>query len=549
MKKSGKAAFLLLGLSVFLAACGAETASWDNTAARESTQAQMKEEETQREQKETDSGQVETEKGLPTEENSLEDSALLQVQIRDVYIHEMDENYNYPVTVRYQRILPGEEDSARYPKLAEALQSYGAEKSRAAEDTYQELWASAEEMRQAQQEEAAIPELTSETDTDIYRADSRVLSLLEHYTDYWGGAHGYYASYGTNFDVMTGKKLKLADVVTDMETFGEKVFTRLEEQYPDLGFSEKRDYILELITSDENLSWVLGNEGITLYFNPYEIAAYADGMQVVSMGFSQYPELFKEQYLAAGDSWVLPMDLFADYWVDVDQDGTPNQINVFTEMDEYATINTWKIQVDSGVTAFETYALSTIPYIIKQKGRCYLYLFNTVENDYTFLQVFDLSYGVPRMLESVNAGLYMLEYNWEEGYNIEAALTDPDNLLLGSRIDCLSTMSGYRSYYVADNGMPVGRDPWFTLRPETPTLTLLKELEFIIVSEDGKELSKKTLEAGSTCKIFRTDNESFCDFMLESGEIGRVRVELSEWPYQVNGESADTVFDGMMYAG
>ena len=50
---------------------------------------------------------------------------------------------------------------------------------------------------------------------------------------------------------------------------------------------------------DGTANWIATKDGVTIWYNPGDIAAYAAGSITVSVNVSDYPELFVEQYIGA----------------------------------------------------------------------------------------------------------------------------------------------------------------------------------------------------------------------------------------------------------
>ena len=67
------------------------------------------------------------------------------------------------------------------------------------------------------------------------RIDDQVVSLLENEDYYTGGAHGMFCREGINFDAKSGKRLNLAEILSDYEGFQavatEKIIDYLKKNY------------------------------------------------------------------------------------------------------------------------------------------------------------------------------------------------------------------------------------------------------------------------------------------------------------------------------
>ncbi len=63
----------------------------------------------------------------------------------------------------------------------------------------------------------------------VYRIDDRIASFCTIYNDYEGGAHGFYAFDGATFDVESGKKMQLEDILSDAEGFYDKAVSYITQ--------------------------------------------------------------------------------------------------------------------------------------------------------------------------------------------------------------------------------------------------------------------------------------------------------------------------------
>ena len=190
------------------------------------------------------------------------------------------------------------ETAKQYPALQRALvqaakdETAHAQKSIADLSTeYQELTADWSEY-EGHMSESVKPH--------VMRADSRIVSVLCNFEDYHGGAHGYYYSYGLNYDAASGRELKLSDVVSKKDKFIGLVRDKFEEKYANDSYmlTNAGEYLSSL--GDEEYAstpWIMDSESITLFFAPYVLGTYADGAQEVSIYFDEAPELFTAKYL------------------------------------------------------------------------------------------------------------------------------------------------------------------------------------------------------------------------------------------------------------
>lgn len=141
----------------------------------------------------------------------------------------------------------------------------------------------------------------------ILRSDEEIVSLEMVDYEWTGGFHPNYYSHGVNFDPLTGRRLLLADVVTDYDRIMELVLERLasEEYMDEDGSSVLVEGYKEIVRQEfypqelegEQIKWWLDTEGIIVGFDAYELASYAEGNLVLQFSFEELGDLVKSQYV------------------------------------------------------------------------------------------------------------------------------------------------------------------------------------------------------------------------------------------------------------
>jgi hypothetical protein len=136
------------------------------------------------------------------------------------------------------------------------------------------------------------------------------VSFLEDGYTYLGGAHGLGGVTGKNFDVHTGRELKLTDVVKDKRQLAEAIKQQLMFDYPQSSFAQSggasmKGTVDQLIREDKML-WSLDPRGISFYFNPYLLGSYAEGIFTTTIFFSERPELFVKNVASDIIEWRGP---------------------------------------------------------------------------------------------------------------------------------------------------------------------------------------------------------------------------------------------------
>ena len=138
---------------------------------------------------------------------------------------------------------------------------------------------------------------------------------------------------GMTFDVKTGARVTLSDVIKDAGKLKEIVAKQLDEVYGDIFY----DDVYQMIDSydPDSFTWSMDPYGITLYFNQYELAPYVAGAQMVDLTYEDYPDLLDGSYFELQEQYVLELYADEECAVDVNNDGVKEKITVKRSVDEY----------------------------------------------------------------------------------------------------------------------------------------------------------------------------------------------------------------------
>ena len=186
-------------------------------------------------------------------------------------------------------------DSKELPKLKKALDSFNKKKRKEARDTRVAMLKQA--LTEQRENEEYFNPYYDCGEIYVRRSDSLVTSFLSGQYRYSNGVHGSYFLMGVNIDTATGKELKLSDVMNVSPKLTEAIVEELRRNYhPDTFFEGFEKTVAEEI-SEENIVWVLEAQGITFYFNQYNIAPYASGILTATFLFDERPDLFNKNYM------------------------------------------------------------------------------------------------------------------------------------------------------------------------------------------------------------------------------------------------------------
>ena len=180
----------------------------------------------------------------------------------------------------------------------------------------------------------------------INRSDRDIFSLTSTYASFTGGAHPN-SSYGCyNFDTATGREIGSNEVFYNPEALCDYMADSLLKNYdynsffsidPSLETPKTKQLSKSLYENyfSSNDAYVLnfsiGYDGIDIIFSPYDICAYAAGLQQVFIPFSDCAAFVKEKYIIPASSYITEFNT-QNYYIylysDLKNNGTLNRMDV-----------------------------------------------------------------------------------------------------------------------------------------------------------------------------------------------------------------------------
>lgn len=495
---------------------------------------------------------------------------LLHPYIYDVrvdYTYETVSGFLYAYAISASPLLD-EKEAQRYPKLDESLR----------EDYENDLKEARETLKTLSTDGKNTLDVSSVTDLNfmyysyykasVLRSDEVVLSVDKHLEYDDGAAHWDHGDYAVNYDPTTGEVISIYDVTGDTSALTYALKIKLNEKYSDLNLLEEdvdnclKEFYLAQQTGEtyRALTFGIGYEGVTFYFNTYSIGPYSNGTQQITLTYAEYPDLFSEKYVKRPDNYISNVTNLDHIPVDLDGDGKVNDVSVTPSFAEDLLdanyYNTLTISVDGNEKSFDSYFFSAEVYLMKKEDSFYLYTFTHEDNDIVTNEVYDISGGTivkadyaldltPTVI--VPSSNSDDETGQNEYIEIQMPLIDPAKMIFSSLLDMLGTYSASRTYTVGENGIPESKE-LFILDSER-VLTTLQNLEITGVDANGNETGEViSISNGSQVSIYATDGETFVILSLGDERYGKVIFDKSSYPYTVNGTPEDEVFSGMMYA-
>ena len=487
---------------------------------------------------------------------------ILDVLVGQVYDYYWSDQYDVKLASMTAPIVTlTEEFEEEYPKLSLALQNNIDVRKMKLREYYEELIPMAEDFYLDFAE--YFTEFEAEEEAMIRRADSNVFSVLYRGNKYEGGAHGYSYYWGENYDTKTGELLRLDEVITDLEAIPGLVEEQLNVYWDPLYFYQDLDLNQHFKEYQDSIAWTLDYYGITFYFNPYEIAPYASGMQIVTIPFADHPEVFVEKYTNGPESYGIQLNLETPFYYDVDSDGELNEVvvcgsvtddliyvehNVYIDDEcyEQSSYDNDDYMPDDAVqiTAYEIF---TPRLIHLADGRNYLFIENLEDSDFRTNTVYELTDGTVKMVQTLYSSLYT-EWSDSEECILRQALTDPYNFRMDTRTWVIGTHDGYQTYYIGEEGYSYTKEDYYTFAPNI-TFTALMDFELKLVDEYGNAGDAIAVKAGEELSYYRTDASLFADFILNDGRIARAELQWDEGTCYIDGIYVEDLFEGVVFAG
>ncbi len=513
-----------------------------------------------------------------------EESAIEGVRLLDIGYTDYSEwrNGDVGISVSYQVPTLSTEEAKNYPELQKAFDEFGIEKARQTKEIKEDLvQLLAEDSLYSDME--YIDAYSDERKMSILRADSNAVGLYINYSGYSGGAHGYYGHMGVAFDTKTGKVLDMKDVVTDTSVFFDMVLEKLKVQYEDV-YNDLWDPVayMEELKENPEISWSLSNEGVTVYFNPYEIAAYAFGAQIITVYFDEAPEIFNPKYMEVADEYVMPVMLDEPMSIKTN-DGRKDLLIESTPYweAEYDYISHYDFTISFGdkTLSINDYGYNGSGVVVYSHDKYYLYFSESMEGDEYGNYFIDLD----TMTYDKNARMYgRFEKNGyyseeiEEGYKYENVIypfVNPSDFYFTERMEVFGTYSGSKKYYVGDDGIPVSDEERYVANLDF-VLKVKMPVNAEVIDETGKRVDMEIIPEGTYLKIFFSDGKKYADVQIidekdiedlgegdfkyyiapdtkydASKKAYRIYMDNYDYPRTINGVPEEDVFAGIMYAG
>ncbi len=482
------------------------------------------------------------------------------------------------VNVSYQVPFLEEEDARQFPELQKTFVQYGEERAQWAEQSKQELLSYVPEFVENMGTDYSVS-FSDESESAVMRADTQAVSIYTYAYGYSGGAHGNYGYYGNNYDTQTGKELALTDVVIDTDAFFDLVLAKLKTEYEDIydDFWDPETRMTELKENPE-IGWTMTSEGVTVYFSPYDLTAYAFGAQAITIYYDEAPEIFEAKYQQVPDAYVIPIVEGENFAYPVNGERQELEVRELEDGDE--DDRQYEICLGEQRLALEDYAYNQKGYVLCRAGRYGLYLQEQQEGDGWLTRFIDLQTMTYEPEEYLYGSLGKNIFSYEEQENSiryreeHMPLLDPTAFEIGQRMDVFGTYMGYRTYAMGEDWIPVTEESRYRTE-DTVVLRAKESVRAERVDADGKVIGIEVLPPNTYLLLVYTDNKRTADFQIlpedaiemrgsmeypyynnagkvtydETKQTYRLSVDSVGYPRTIQGVLEEDILDGILYAG
>jgi len=292
-------------------------------------------------------------------------------------------------------------------------------------------------------------------DLHVRRADSRVVSFQEFFSDYNGGVHGMYGVTGKSFDTASGRELKLTDLFSDTDGLLRAIKQQLGFDYPNASFMESGGELLNELDNamkEGYLNWTIDPRGVTFYFNPYHIGSYAEGIFQTTILFSEYPDIYKKNSGTGSIQWTGPKE----YCMEL----VPYQTTRLSDSPRndriYVTGYEDEILIDYCGTRLQDacHAKRVRPVLVNLKdGRRYLYADYTKDGSNYQLRVYDLNGSEPKFVKELPM-TRLDSHSGSQALQRWSIMSDPENFFMYSAKGSPFMPGKWLRCRVGSNGLP-----------------------------------------------------------------------------------------------
>ncbi len=133
----------------------------------------------------------------------------------------------------------------------------------------------------------------------FYRADDNIVSYMVSEESWYNGPHPFTDFSSVAIDPKNGERIPFSDLFTDMFPVADLIFDHLENIDGEYDFSEDKSEVypkIEEMVADGGIVWALGDDGLEIFFDAYDLMYYAFGPITSHITYEELGDLLVPQY-------------------------------------------------------------------------------------------------------------------------------------------------------------------------------------------------------------------------------------------------------------
>ena len=128
-------------------------------------------------------------------------------------------------------------------------------------------------------------------DYEVFRSDARLVSLTQKVYQFTGGAHGMSWQIGHTIDLETARRIELPDLFAYGAPFAERLTRLVREEG-----AARNLPMWNFKGIGDNAAFYLHEDAIVLFFQPYEVAPYSEGIVSMRIPVSMLEDILRPEY-------------------------------------------------------------------------------------------------------------------------------------------------------------------------------------------------------------------------------------------------------------
>ncbi|MDO4721000.1 MAG: hypothetical protein Q4A78_10100 [Peptostreptococcaceae bacterium] len=352
----------------------------------------------------------------------------------------------------------------------------------------------------------------------VTRADTKVVSFYERSRQYEGRDSKLKEAeiHTRNIDASTGKELRFSDVFRDTESLPEQIAEAVKKAYPRQEFYPEMEKLIRqsVENNDGDVCFALGYGGVHIFAAEFLLSNEPGGHQV-TLPYAADSSLVRTPYTKAPSEYILPLDYDMSYF----PAGLPGGFSMSFLEDEEGMDPLWVIRMeDSETPVYEESLYDYEPncFFVHIRGNNYLYVQLPSGDVSVMSDIYQLTKQKATLLDPIDSGI--LPETILHPNRIRMSLNR--HIYAGSAM-----MAPCGVYRIGEDGRPQPASNVYDLSGNKLSLRKACRAKEADPKDPAAAGGMLELAAGTILQPYRTDMESWIDFITEDKQICRFGID------------------------